>query len=40
VEVAVVADTEADRGVILGAAFGNRVIEIGREPEPNQNEGY
>ena len=32
-EVAVVGGAEVDRGVILGAAFGNRVIEIAREPE-------
>jgi hypothetical protein len=30
VEVAVVGDAEVDRGVILGAAFGNRVIEVVR----------
>jgi hypothetical protein len=29
-EVAVVGDEEVDRGVILGAAFGNRVIEVAR----------
>jgi hypothetical protein len=28
--VAVVGDAEVDRGVILGAAFGNRVIEVAR----------
>jgi hypothetical protein len=30
VAVAVVGDAEVDRGVILGAAFGNRVIEVAR----------
>jgi hypothetical protein len=42
VAVAVVGDAEVDREVILGAAFGNRVIEVASEggPEPNHNEGY